>query len=305
MPAFSSHYIFAKELMPFIKENADFTVNEGAVLFGTQGPDIFFSHRALPWMIGKTLRKTGSLLHRTKPEITVNAMIDYANASPNKDIAKSYLYGFILHYALDRKCHPFVYAKQNEIIRKKPYLNGHSVHNTIEFSADVYLLNKRMKIKKPHLFDTCSTVPTDKTVIDEIGRMWEYVLPRATGKKITQKQAITALVDEKKIQKYTTDKSGFKRILLSPIETIAAPLTKNYKITSFIRPRDLEKAKKYVNIENSKWVSPYGIESADSFEQLFDKAKEEAKQMLLLLKDGATGAEITGNLSFLTGVEVK
>ena len=36
-------------------------------------------------------------------------------AGTEKAIARSYAYGFILHYALDRQCHPFVYAKQQEL----------------------------------------------------------------------------------------------------------------------------------------------------------------------------------------------
>lgn len=49
MPAFSTHYIFAKELMERLKGTVDFTVCENAVYIGAQGPDIFFFHRALPW----------------------------------------------------------------------------------------------------------------------------------------------------------------------------------------------------------------------------------------------------------------
>ena len=53
MPAFSTHYIFAKELMERLKGTVDFTVCENAVYIGAQGPDIFFFHRALPWQRGK------------------------------------------------------------------------------------------------------------------------------------------------------------------------------------------------------------------------------------------------------------
>ena len=37
MPAFSTHYIFAKEMMENLKEFADFEINENAVLIGAQG----------------------------------------------------------------------------------------------------------------------------------------------------------------------------------------------------------------------------------------------------------------------------
>ena len=66
MPAFSTHYLFAKEMMEDLRRAADFPLNKDAVLIGTQGPDIFFFHRALPWQKGKTLRKAGSAMHRAK-----------------------------------------------------------------------------------------------------------------------------------------------------------------------------------------------------------------------------------------------
>ena len=67
MPAYSTHYIFAKELKDTIENQVDFKLDEAAYYIGTQGPDIFFDHRVMPWMLGKSLRKTGSKLHRAKP----------------------------------------------------------------------------------------------------------------------------------------------------------------------------------------------------------------------------------------------
>ena len=57
MPAYSTHYIFAKELKEEIENCVEFKLNDAALFIGTQGPDIFFDHRVLPWMIGKSMRK--------------------------------------------------------------------------------------------------------------------------------------------------------------------------------------------------------------------------------------------------------
>ena len=138
MPAYSTHCIFAKEMMPFLRQNADFEINENAVLVGTQGPDIFFFHRIFPWMKGKSFRKIGSLLHRARPSDILDAMREYCSFSQNECIAKSYIYGFILHYALDRKCHPFVYSYQEKMIKNNPATNPHTAHNIIEHSMDAY-----------------------------------------------------------------------------------------------------------------------------------------------------------------------
>lgn len=87
MPAYSTHYIFAKELKEEIENCVEFKLNDAALFIGTQGPDIFFDHRVMPWMIGKSMRKIGSLLHRAKPSDIFDKMREYINLSESKDIA--------------------------------------------------------------------------------------------------------------------------------------------------------------------------------------------------------------------------
>lgn len=306
MPAYSTHFIFAKEMIESIEDIADFQVNKDAVFLGTQGADIFFFHRAMPWMRGKAMRKYGSLIHRSKPGVLFENMREYCKISENKEIAKSYVYGFLLHYALDRECHPYVYFLQNKITDKRKFANAHSVHNEIEFSMDLYLLAKRCKLENPNGFNTSSTLNIDGCVEREIGKLLEYVVPRTIGVSLTASDGEAALRDTKYIQKLTFDPCGIKRGILTVFETMFAPLTHNYKITSFILPKDLEKAEKYANINNGRWLSPFdGGERYESFENLFDLAKDKAIQMIKAFQSGKDCREITENKSFLTGVEVQ
>ena len=131
MPAFSTHYLFAKEMMEDLRRAADFPLNKDAVLIGTQGPDIFFFHRALPWQKGKMLRKAGSAMHRAKCGEILDCFRRCCDQKKDNSIAKSYVYGFILHYALDRICHPYIYFVQNRITQKFPKLNGKVMINSI------------------------------------------------------------------------------------------------------------------------------------------------------------------------------
>lgn len=306
MPAFSTHYIFAKEMMPFLRETADFEIKEDAVYLGTQGPDIFFFHRIFPWMIGKSLTKYGSMLHRAKPEVLFEAMRAYCKISDHPDTAKSYVYGFLLHYALDRNCHPYVYFLQNKITRQNRLTNPHSAHNTVEFSMDSYLLSKRFGIKEPEKFNTADTIKMNENTTKEIGRLLEYAVHKTIGKNMTAKQGETALTDTKLIQKICLDSGGHKRFILSFLENIIAPFSLNFKFTAMLRPRDLEKVKKYANIENRKWKSPYSdAVRHESFEELFELSKTDARNMIISFQEGKSCKEITQNKSFLTGVEVK
>ena len=58
MPAFSTHYIFAEEVMADLrriaKENG-FSLCENAVYIGSQGPDIFFFRSVFPFCQGNAL----------------------------------------------------------------------------------------------------------------------------------------------------------------------------------------------------------------------------------------------------------
>lgn len=305
MPSFSTHYIFAYEMLPHLKNIADFEVNEEAVLFGTQGPDIFFFHRILPFMPGKSLRKYGSMIHRSKPAILFEDMREYCKKSDKPNIAISYVYGFILHYVLDRNCHPYVYYLQNRITEKHKFTNPHTAHNIIEFSMDSYLLNKRMNIEKPEKFNTSETVSSNMEVINEIAKLLNYSISKTINRNITVSQGITALNDLKTVQKICYDPKGIKRILITPFEIIAAPFSRNFKFTAMMRPKDLEKAKKYANIENNIWQSPYSnTVSNKSFQELFELSKTDAIKLITAFQAGEDCKKITENKSFLTGVEV-
>ena len=76
------------------------------------------------------------------------------------------------------------------------------------------------------------------------------------------------------------------------------------------KPKDLEKAKKCVNIDRVEWCSPYCNEKrCESFDDLFKDAKYDAINLLAgfkqIISGQATGEQITNNISFLTGVKVK
>lgn len=300
MPAFSTHYIFAKEMTDRIKEIADFEVNENALLIGAQGPDIFFFHRAFPWQIGKTLRKLGSALHREKPSVLLDRLYEYCKKSNNADIAKSYAFGFILHYALDRNCHPFVYYLQNRITNKIHGFNPHSAHNIIEHSLDSIMLNTRLNIARPVLFETEGTLDFTPAELSETARAIAFTAD------IYYEDALTAVKDMKSTQKLLLDRNGRKKQIISKLEKIASPFTNNFLLSSYFRTDDLENAKKYVNINKANWKSPFDSTVCNrNFFELYELAKDDAEKMLINWQSGVDGKTNTNNLSFLTGVEVK
>lgn len=305
MPAFSTHYIFARELVPWLEAEKKASLNIDALYLGAQGPDIFFFHRALPWMSGKSLRKTGSALHRAKPEFIFENMRRYAELSERKDTVLSYILGFIMHYALDRVCHPYVYALQNRLTDDKLIANEHTAHNVIEFAMDSYLLKKRLGIPEPHKFSTSGIINLSKADRDEIASLLRFVIREVLMQDIGT-QAVTAIDDTEYVQKISFDPHRIKNAVISVAELPLALITGGYKLSAMLKPKDLEKAKKYGNIYKEMWKSPYSNEERyESFEELFEIAQTEAKQMIESFLNGADCKEITQNISFLTGVEIR
>ncbi len=309
MPAFSTHYFFASDMMPYLKKNMRFKLNEDAVYMGAQGPDIFFSHRAIPlfWR-GKTLRKAGSVLHRSKCGELLDEMTKYCkNESERPDIAKSYVCGFILHYALDRCAHPYIYEKQNEVMEERHYKNAPSAHNIVELSIDSVMVEERLGIQKPLSAKTAFMFKFNEEELSEAAKTAAEMAPSVSNPKFTVLDVETALMDEARIQGVLSDKTGLKKILAVILETLASPFTGSFKISSMFRTNKLGYAKQFLNLERNAWCSPYDEakkQRNESFYDLYNKAKEDAENMLNMWQEGKKGFEITNNISFLTGVEV-
>ena len=118
------------------------------------------------------------------------------------------------------------------------------------------------------------------------------------------KEAQIAIDDMKNAQKLLIDANSEKVKAVSVMEKFAAPFTKNYRISSFFRTNDLEKAEKYVNINRGIWQSPFnGERRRESFFDLYNTAKKDALLLVRQWQEGVSGKENTKSISFLTGVE--
>lgn len=293
-----------------LSSNADFNINFEAAHIGAQGPDLFFFHRVFPIIMpGKPLNKIGIALHHSKPAEIFEAFAEYCKFSPNIDIAKSYIYGFILHYSLDRCCHPYVYATQEKVLEQKK-IHPSSAHNEVEMAIDTYLLAKKLDFDNTRDFDSSSKITTNQEVVDEIAHLLAFVISRVTTYSPSEKTVKTAIADMRTSLKVLRNEHYQATILAKIVDALIDAVSGHYKFYSMVRPKDLEKAKEYANIEHGTWVSPYSKEASNcSFEDLYDSAFKDAEKLISdfeqLCKGYSNGYEITNNISFLTGIEVK
>lgn len=298
-----------EELSEVLNDNASFNFNYEAAAIGTQGPDIFFFHKLTNPI--KTKNKVGVALHNAKPAEIIEAFSSYCEFSPNLDIAKSYIYGFILHYSLDRICHPYVFAFQEKIQAKKPKEHHSTIHNRIEVSIDSYLLAQRFGINNPVDFDAAKTISLNHEIVEEIAHLISFVVSRVTQETVTEAEVIEAIEHTHKVQNLLRDKNGRFKVFLNIVDKLIAPLSGNYKLSVMVKPRDIQKAQKYANLNHKTWVSAYDSHycSNASFVDLFEEAKTDAQQLIkgyeALSLGYLNGYELTKNKSFLTGLEVK
>ena len=303
--------MFLEELKDEIEKNIDFTLDYKVAGVGTQGPDIFLFHRLWPPVaVYKALFSVASALHGGKPAELFEAFAEYLKTSREPHIARSYIYGFILHYALDRNCHPFVYAYQHQITDANKHIHSLAAHNQVEHAVDTYLLNTRKGIYPPSLFNPEETFTSDEKELDEIASLLNYCIKKCHGRDVEKSEIKKAVTDTANLQKLLSDKKGKVKKVANAIETPLGPVIGYFKPSASIKPTNLILCDKYANKWHHEWVSPYSHEaSTESFEDLFEKSKPEAIELIkgfeAVYNGEKSGFEVTKNISFLTGIEVE
>ena len=307
MPAFCTHYLFFEDSKEFMCSLADFPLNEKVCALSSQGADIFFFHKIYFPLHSK--RKIGSALHRAKPEDIFNAFAEYVRKNPDPT-AKSYIYGFILHYALDRRCHPYVYALEKEITDSDKKIHHFSAHSRVEMGLDAYMLYQKSGTEYPYLFDSSKTIELNDREKDSVAKVLCYMIKKVLKKRISRLAVKRAINDTVRMQKFLRDKSGQLCIIATVLETILGKAIGYYKFSAMIKPRLWKNGEKYANIDNEIWISPFSKEKSNlSFEQLYIYALQEAKKLLFGFEQTVSGKadakDVTENISFLTGLEIK
>lgn len=312
MPAFSTHYLFAKDMMPEIRRLFPFeSLNEDAVFYGTQGPDFLFFHRILPTMPGKSLNYVGSAVHKSDPAALFEAMADYiaVNVRCDKETAYSYFCGFILHYALDRAVHPFVYwavdeIKKNERSRVHPFI----VHNRIEFNMDMHFLREKENVTDARKYGTKRLLSGDEKLINEIATASAFAFSAVCpGKIYSANKFAQAFLDFRCMQGLINDYRAWKIPLIKAIQFPLKPLI-GPGLTAMMLLEKPDEKFDYMNKNKASWSYP-GSEnySEKSVFELFEEAKAEASEMLAgfakCIAGEADPRAVFGKRSFLTGMD--
>ena len=229
MPAIVSHCLLAEKVLARLKKRfPDQPFHETAFYWGCSGPDLFFCHRMLPILPGRSLHSFGLKMHNMPADEMLNYLVRFAQRH-NDEIAMSYALGFVTHYAYDSIAHPFIlyFSDLQEYLR--PEKSASAWHHQIESALDTILLYHQ------HHTSICrfrlqATAPIDLKVNYTIARMLQGYLLTVCGhgaylSEIVQAQkdwhlSLVALNDRFGV-KYQIVKYGEKLLglpqLLSPV----------------------------------------------------------------------------------------
>ena len=306
MPAASTHYIFAKETMPLIKDLVDFKIDPRAFYYGTQGPDLYFFHRLLPWQLGKSYRTQGIDLHNNAcPTDILNAIKKYFRENPDDIIGKSYLLGFMCHYCLDSTTHAYIYFVNFEMKDKMhPRWWSFTVHNKVEFNIDTILIQEKLGIEDAESFKIYETFSLDPEVVSAVGRCLAYLSNEVFDRSLDAQKVSLSCKDTRNICKFTTNTPKWKRkavkILEAPIYPFLGPA-----VSMFMRPAKPRTDWDYLNLSHGEWTNPNDENDTahtDSFPELYEQAKVKFKNMVCgfykSLQDDSDMTYLTSNIGF-------
>jgi hypothetical protein len=295
MPAVITHYTFALQSMLDPSEKF-----RAATLVGAQGPDPFFFYGQVPFRKRKGAEQIdtfGSDLHHTELSFPYNTLIQLANKSPDKELLFAYIDGLLLHYCLDRNCHPYVFYMTgftDQPGEKKRFSISHMYLETI---LDFLLGKEKGTFGRP---DHCLDLPKDDAL--KIGALWNEMNGVTLQKDFfSDKTFFLALCDYRAALRASFSKTGKKKALFKKI------FGSESHAWAMSYPQNLDDLKgiDFLNVSHTEWFDPVsGASHQESFYDLMEQAAKDYQRAHELLLKAKSGAPIEDELhDFVAGID--
>lgn len=256
------------------------------------------------------IREFQSYFHQNKTgDFFINLInyIKYNNYYQNSEIM-AFLYGFLSHYILDCKIHPFIIYKtgffKEDDNKTYKYRN---MHDYMENFLDNYMIKQKEGIN-PYKFKFYdfwySKEPFSKELIEVI----DYAFKETYNIKDFSKYYYKALNDMYKALKYLRyDRYGIKMFIYKSFDKFAKD--KTFKLQAISYHTNLKDEKNYLNANHTLWFHPSlkREKHHESFIELYRIALDEIlstiKEVNKYLKDTkkVNLKKLIKNNSYLTG----
>lgn len=296
-------YMHSKLAEEVINE-IDYDIDKKIVFLAAQGPDPLYYHVFSKDY--KEYKKYADLMHRKDTDKFFFNMIKYVKENLNKD-SYSFLVGFICHYALDVKIHPYIY--HNVGVYNKEDKSTHSykgLHLKFERSMDALLIERDLGIKhnKFSLIDKHYPLKTANLTALKI---MDYTLKETYGK---EHGGIMYLISSqgmyKNLKYFVRDRFGIKKQIFRVIDLFSKKRDMFYRdlpLYNHIENYDFH------NLEKKTWHHPVTNEEYNySVIDLYDQAVKMATNVIeevssYLFEDNTIDLpSLFENLSYNTGI---
>ncbi len=288
-----------------VMKELDIDVDQNLVFLGAQGPDpmyynVFHKNH-------KTFRYYANSMHRNDTRDIFKHMISYVEKNQQKDTI-SFLIGYICHYALDVKIHPYVYHNVGIVKEDDPDTYQYKgLHLKFERSIDALMIQKELGIPSRKLKLSKKYMPI-KHSPDSVNKIMGYVIKKMyddeNGANI-YKEAVAKMYKNINVMVY--DPFGIKKQIFKLADFIRHSHDMFLSDVSYFN--HLEKYD-YHNSQKKAWYHPVTNEEYHySVMDLYDQARLFALDMIPKTMKYIAGNKsinlnsVFENLSFNSGLD--
>jgi hypothetical protein len=283
MPEFTAHYLFGEQALERFSPEIFSVINDtesncAAFRWGLQGPDLLFYTKILRdrgW-----LARAGAAIHHTDPDTVFSAILSYTLArkdTPEYGTLRSYLYGFICHYALDSKTHPYVYhlaAKAGDRAITTRHIRIESEIGSILYNRLTGMPVSAFKIYDQYVSAGSFVAPICRLYADLIKRLFE--------KRITEKQVKSGFFYCLFLNRFTYlyARNELNSMLQSALLKGTRVVLRRFRfVNSFIKCDDVRRDT--LNLMHNAWYNLNAPETimTDSVPDLFESAVVESVKL--------------------------
>lgn len=272
MPGFITHYLFGCETIKEIHDDKIRNIikeNRNVYSLGLQGPDLFFY---FPYSFTGNRKRLASVMHVYDTGKFLHNLIEEVASlgEGEKTVGIAYLLGFLGHYSLDTKCHPYIYYRTGYLNKGKDYFGKHT-----DFETDIdFLLLDRIAGKKVVDFRQENTIKLNKYCTKIIAKLLNNACKKTyayikTNSKIMEISIASFYYSNGMLN----DKKGYKKKILSVAENAVLG---NVSAAPLFMVEDKEIIwNDPLNDKHNEWKNPWDLKlkSEKSFMELMDDAK--------------------------------
>ena len=274
-----------------------------AFLLGSQGPDpLYFGYGRAP--LGTV--KLGRMMHTQQPArlLAMLAQAPVPLEGAQRDIARAYAHGFIMHYLLDSMVHPLVFAHIEALchagVEGLDENDNHVVHHYIERELDEMVLFTKRNMTVRDFKPTNTILAATPAVLAAAQQVHAFLGTTVYGMQISPPSFARALATYRLQQRLTWTPTGVKSVMFEKLETLFA----RHSYVRSISMRPVERESTWLaNPDHEEWTNPFtGQISTDSFWDIYEAALGRAESVVRQFDapgfDEAQARAITSELNF-------